>query len=885
MNKRTYNIGYLSQNVTDNTTDDLTATEDKVLAGNKFVGKDGIKATGTIPTYKGESETASITLKELLDTKKNADYLFYNFKGDTIPINYWDTENVYSMNGMFQNCDVKDIPALNMDNVEYMDNMYNGTTAETINIQQPEPRMFRMARRSLSNIEQFMQEIGKLDEWNDLVWSNIELNENVKSVNGLLNGAQNVQNVKINNNTKKIKKLYASALGNNKSLKNFWVTNCGNIEEGIKNIINKCPNIETLVLENVTTEQIIDDFDDYMVYSPLKHLYMDGLYNLTNLFQGIVGLENIQNAKLLDCINVERAQQVAFYNNALKKFTIGNQHIKNISISEFKKYTQNKIQYTVPYLNFFEPGGIIYSMQYERYYIIKENGTFKRILGSIDDYIKAYNNGQDIAPMLVLNQSMHNRSELLQASLDCFLKGAIIYSNVDNAYYIKDIVSGDWITTEEPSKYPLKQSLFTLKEMTSVCYNCENLESFIIADASEVGNIKKDPSILAGSIASLQSERFRNIQAKGYENNYDLPTNPEKLKYFKPGCVFYWQDNKTYYEIDNNNNAVPINPDVYLSEHDIFPPLQTKILCGVKVNINQSLGFFYKMYLDTQNQKIAFVYDQHSRTFYKLYKIYTVHKPITEISVSNYNDGDFVISNDLLCYKKVANNWLVSNIFYTVPNNTLLGIPQRYGAENFELNTYKNTLFVFLTDSITDYDRVQMWIQDFGVGNVIKDTYLNKLYKIVNVDNEYGIEEVSESYLDNKNIQNIFISSYYNWFNIKASIEFNKVVKNFEIYGVQIDDSKNGLSNDWNDSHNFAGSADNAFFNCKKLKKLILPGMPISFDISASTAFEEEDIITIFNNLAKLKSTQIITLNSKYNNLSNEIKSIALDKGWTIVFR
>ena len=383
MIKKTYNVGFLAKEITNNNTDDLTTTNNEVLKGEVFIGENGEKMIGTIETFGGESEVSSITLKELLDTKKNADYLFYNFKGDTIPINYWDTENVYSMNGMFQNCDVKDIPSLNMDNVEYMNNMYNGTTAETINIQQPEPRMFRMTRRSLSDIEQFMQEIGKLDEWNNLAWSNIVLNEKTRGISGMLANATNIENVKIINDSVKIDKLYASVLGNNKSLKNFWITNCSNIQEGIENIVKNCPNIETLVLENAKYEGVLPTLDANSRKTPIKYLYLDNLENLV-LLLGTIGLENLEHFKALGCVNLESLDNAGQGIQTLKTYKVENKHIKNISFTEFTTYKGE----TVPYLQYFEPGCIIYAIEPERYYIIKNNGTFERIVGNIDDYIK-----------------------------------------------------------------------------------------------------------------------------------------------------------------------------------------------------------------------------------------------------------------------------------------------------------------------------------------------------------------------------------------------------------------------------------------------------------------------------------------------------------------
>lgn len=81
------------------------------------------------------------------------------------------------------------------------------------------------------------------------------------------------------------------------------------------------------------------------------------------------------------------------------------------------------------------------------------------------------------------------------------------------------------------------------------------------------------------------------------------------------------------------------------------------------------------------------------------------------------------------------------------------------------------------------------------------------------------------------------------------------------------------------------GATTYAFSGCTNLKTLRLPGMSISFDISASTAFEESDIIQIFSDLSIVERTQTITLNTKYQNLSENIRCIATDKNWTIAFK
>ena len=880
-----FKIGYLVKTVYDNATDDLTATSNKVLKDEIFVGKDGIKTSGTIETYNGEVEPTTITLKEFLDTTQSADYLFFNYKGDTIPLNASDTENVLSMNGMFQNCEVENIPALNTDRAQYMNNMYRGTTAKTIGTETPQPRMLRMARRSLSSVEQFMQEIGKLDEWNSLEWSNIELNENIKGISGLLVNATNVENVKIINNSVKTNKLYAETLGNNESLKTFWVTNCDNVEDGIDNIVTNCPVLETLVLENAPSERTIYDLDGYEINSPLKYLYIDGLRDLVTTYGFVSDLENIEYVKLLGCTNVENLSMAAYNNKKLISYVLENPHNKNISMTKFTTYKENNITYNVPYLEYFEPGCIIYSIDYERYYKIKKDKTFERITDTIEDYINKNNGGIDTAPMLKINQSMNNRSNLLQASLDCFLKGAILYSTVDKKYYKKDLISGDWVVVEEPLNYPLKQSFFTLKNLLSAFNGAENLEKFEVLDATDIGKLMKTNNF-NGYSWSMQSERDRSLQCKGYKDNYDLPTNPDKLKYFAVGTIFHWLDDDKYYQIDENHNAVVIDPIEYLKNNDIFPTVKTDYSTyknQLAVNINYKLKNFYNKYNGVDNIKGAFVYDQHSRSFFKIHMLYIEQKPINEVDISKYDNGSYVISQEKICYKKVNDSWVKSEtIFYTLPADELTA-NTRYGTEEILLDTYLNTLFVFETDYFSNPSSKQEMLEDFGVNNVIKTTNDNKLYKIV-YNETYDIEEVDETYLENENILKVLISGYYD-ISIKESIKFNAVVKHFEIDGAVIGNNRFGTGGNWQDFWFLTGDVRNAFRNCYKLKTLILPGIAVSFDVSSSIAFEENDIKVIFENLAKVTTSKTITLNTKYNNLPRETIKIATDKGWTVAFK
>ena len=76
----------------------------------------------------------------------------------------------------------------------------------------------------------------------------------------------------------------------------------------------------------------------------------------------------------------------------------------------------------------------------------------------------------------------------------------------------------------------------------------------------------------------------------------------------------------------------------------------------------------------------------------------------------------------------------------------------------------------------------------------------------------------------------------------------------------------------------------NIFKNCTSLKSILMQGMQVSFDISSSTQFEREDLITILNNLATITTSQTLTMGAtNLAKLTGEDKLIANLKGWTLI--
>ena len=84
------------------------------------------------------------------------------------------------------------------------------------------------------------------------------------------------------------------------------------------------------------------------------------------------------------------------------------------------------------------------------------------------------------------------------------------------------------------------------------------------------------------------------------------------------------------------------------------------------------------------------------------------------------------------------------------------------------------------------------------------------------------------------------------------------------------------------DTSNVA-TMNSMFSQCSNLKSILMTGMKVSFDISASIEFETSDLVTILNNLATVTSTKTLTMGT--TNLAkptDEDKAIATNKGWTL---
>ena len=74
-----------------------------------------------------------------------------------------------------------------------------------------------------------------------------------------------------------------------------------------------------------------------------------------------------------------------------------------------------------------------------------------------------------------------------------------------------------------------------------------------------------------------------------------------------------------------------------------------------------------------------------------------------------------------------------------------------------------------------------------------------------------------------------------------------------------------------------------AFSGCTNLKSILMTNIGTDFSISASTKFEREDLLVIFNNLKTVTAaTTLYVGETNLAKLTDEDKAIAINKGWTL---
>ena len=76
---------------------------------------------------------------------------------------------------------------------------------------------------------------------------------------------------------------------------------------------------------------------------------------------------------------------------------------------------------------------------------------------------------------------------------------------------------------------------------------------------------------------------------------------------------------------------------------------------------------------------------------------------------------------------------------------------------------------------------------------------------------------------------------------------------------------------------------NNIFASCSNLKSILMTNIGVSLNITSSTKFEREDLLTILNNLQTVTSTKVLTMGeTNLAKLTDEDKAIATGKGWTL---
>lgn len=113
--------------------------------------------------------------------------------------------------------------------------------------------------------------------------------------------------------------------------------------------------------------------------------------------------------------------------------------------------------------------------------------------------------------------------------------------------------------------------------------------------------------------------------------------------------------------------------------------------------------------------------------------------------------------------------------------------------------------------------------------------------------------------------------------------------KEFKIYGYS-QGIFSGCTNleyigtiDMKDAVQINGGNGFIFRNCSKLKTIKITHWKGSFDISASTAFEEADLVEIISNLDPVSTTETLTMGAtNLGKLTDAEKQVATDKGWVL---
>lgn len=119
--------------------------------------------------------------------------------------------------------------------------------------------------------------------------------------------------------------------------------------------------------------------------------------------------------------------------------------------------------------------------------------------------------------------------------------------------------------------------------------------------------------------------------------------------------------------------------------------------------------------------------------------------------------------------------------------------------------------------------------------------------------------------------------------------DFNNTIQYLMDNGAfsAVDTFKGGFALEEIASYDFKNCSNmSGFFgSCGSLRHIHIKNFPVSFDISASTLFEESDLVEILNNLMDLtgKTSQTLTMGAtNLAKLTDTEKAIATNKNWTL---
>ena len=492
-----YKVGYFVKTVLKDSAEDANATSDDILKGKSAYGKDGVKYDGNIKTYEYETEVNTTSVKELLDATKNASFLFSGYKGESVDhlIKYDDTENVVDITGMFLNCEnMINPPKLNTSKVQIADNTFancksmedfsSGETVSTFSLRRTAPQNnFKFDCSNMTSVNSFFANNSNL--------KNIYI-ENMPKVKSIENTFQNLPVVE---------SIY---LGNCKNVGSTrYVIEPGEDDHvngvGLNLLVKNCPNLKDLTITNIDKVTTLGNFIPDKNNS-LETITLDGLPNLETANIALIYAKQLKNISLLNCPQIENCMNMAsFFGNTaplLEEVVITNKPNSNISIVDF--YENTNIFYPRPI--HFEEHTVIYCVKTMKYYVVRlVDGVLKWQIADVSKLTEA--------PFVTVNFSFNNLTNEYNKTLNTFQTNAVIYSKVDNLYYQKDYF-GNWNVIEQPFENPINQSKYYLRGMDSAFFNCQNLTTLIVEDASHIGERLKAWSFVTRSNNALLGKQF-----------------------------------------------------------------------------------------------------------------------------------------------------------------------------------------------------------------------------------------------------------------------------------------------------------------------------------------------------------------------------------------